>query len=411
MSGPKGGSYRVETAEQREARMLRDARADYVRAQADWDNAAARMLAVQRVSGETVSHPRPRQVPAGADSDAYTRAAAELRSAAETAVRLVGAAREAAASRTHAAQMARLISQVSTEPGDIGRPAPQSRWQAGRQAQSTGMTGTAVDRSAVAARVHRRLEALAGFDHDRERVDALIADIAEAGSTARIDLLIREIDLLLADAQTATALAEKARVVAADLAAMQSRLDAVAVAGPVAALRQRIATLVDAGAAEVPTDLPALVDDAVRAADADADRRHVSAVMSAALQQLGYRTGPEFSTDLSGAQGTGYARSGASHYGIKVRLESDSGRFTAQAVKSDATLTSAQEDTVAEHEFCAVLGEVVDLARRNGVELDLDIRTAPGTCQVQQVADTKLAATAARSATKASGARREMGRT
>ena len=29
MSGPKGGSYQVETAAQRESRMLRDATADY----------------------------------------------------------------------------------------------------------------------------------------------------------------------------------------------------------------------------------------------------------------------------------------------------------------------------------------------------------------------------------------------
>ena len=48
----------------------------------------------------------------------------------------------------------------------------------------------------MAARVGRRLEALVAFEHDSERVDALIADIAEAGSAARIDLLIREIDLV-----------------------------------------------------------------------------------------------------------------------------------------------------------------------------------------------------------------------
>ena len=316
MSGPKGGCYRVETPAQIEARMLRDARADYLRAQADWDHAAARMLAVERVSGELVQHPRPAQIAAGADSDAYTRAAAELRSAAEAALQLAGVAREAAASRTHAAQMARLISRLGTEPADADRRARQSRWQAGRQEQPTEPAATAVDRSAVAARVQRRLEALAGLDHDTGRVDALIADIAEAGSTARIDLLIREIDLLLEEEKSAAMLAEKVRTAAADLAAMQSRLEALGPAGPVPALRQRIAALIDASSSEVPADLPALVDDALRDADADADRRHVSAVMSAALRQLGYRTGPEFSTDLSGAQGTAYARSGASHYGI-----------------------------------------------------------------------------------------------
>ena len=410
MSGPKGGSYRVETAAQREARLLRDARADYVRAQADWDNAAARMHAVGRVSGEVVSYPRPPQVPAGADSDAFSRAATELRSAAEAAARLAGAAREAAASRTHAAQMARLIGQVGTEPAGTGRAAPRSRWQANRQNHAKETAASAVDRSSVAARVGRRLEALVAFEHDSDRVDALIADIAEAGTAARIDLLISEIDLVLEDAQAAAGRAEKARTAAADLAAMQSRLDELADSIQVTALRQRIAVLVDAGAAEVPADLAARVDEAVRAADTDADRRHVSAVMSAALQQLGYQTGPEFSTDLSGAQGTAYARSGVSHYGIKVRLEPGSGRFTAQAVKSDATLTSAQEDTVAETEFCAVLGEVVELARRSGVELDLDIRTAAGTCEVQQVADTKLVPRAARSASKSSAARQHMGR-
>ena len=80
-------------------------------------------------------------------------------------------------------------------------------------------------------------------------------------------------------------------------------------------------------------------------------------------------------------------------------------------MKSDATLTSAQEDTAAEHEFCALLGEVVELARRDGIALDLDIRTAPGTRQVQQVADSKLAASPAQSVGKTSTARREMKRT
>lgn len=411
MSGPKGGSYRVETAAQRETRMLRDARADYARAQAEWENAVVRIEAARQLSGAQLSCSRPQSPATEADSAAYTRAAAELRSAAETAVRRAGAAREAAAARVHAAQVARLVNRIGLEPGsdfaDSGKSARQSRWQSGQEQRAEPDRNT-IDRSSVAVRVQRRLEELAGLDHNRDRVDVLIADIAAAGTESRVDMLIRELDLLIDDARAATATAEKAAIAAAELAAMQSRLDALP-AAPVAAVRERISALITAGATEIPADLPGLVDEAVRAADAEDDRGHVAAVMSSALQHLGYRTGPEFSTDLSGARGTAYARSSGSHYGIKLRLEPASGRFTAQAVKSDATLTSAQEDTAAEDEFCSVLGEVVELARRGGVELDLDVRTPAGAHQIQQVADTVLGA-ATRSTSQTSGARREMRR-
>ncbi len=406
MSGPKGGSYRVESAAQREARMLRDAKADYAQAEVAWDNAVARMSAVSAMSAEPVRYARPNPVPADADSAAYARAGQELHAAADAAAALATQARERFAAARHADRMARIIDHLGGPPPPDRGPAARSRWQASQAAQSP-VPVHVVDRAHVQQRLRRRLDQLAGLDHDAARVEALLDDIGNSDSQSRIDLILSELDYLITDARTAATRDDEIGAARAALSAMQARLSRVK--GRAAEhLRDQITQLINTQARNVPADLPDLVDTAIRDADAEADRLHVVSVMRAALDELGYSAGPEFSTDLSAADATAYARSGSSRYGIKVRLEPGSNRFTAQAVKSDTALTSAQEDVAAERQFCAALDQIVELAKRDGVELDVDIRTAPGACSVQQVAEAKLGAVA--TAVKRGSAVKEMKR-
>lgn len=390
MSGPKGGSYQVETAAQREARMLRDAKAEYARAQTDWETADAVLSAARAICGEELRFARPETVPADADSTAYTQAAADLQAAATAARELANQARERSAANAHAGRIARMVEHLAAQPQPARQPARKER-AAQAPAAPAATPESDIDRNLVKQRVERRLTELAGLDYDAARVAGLIDDIAAAGAQSRIDLLLRELDYVISDARKVAEHAERIRASRAELAALQSRVADIRNA-TADSLRRRIAELVASRATEVPADLTEMVDAAVRAADAEADRLHVVHAMATALQQLGYNVGPEFSTGLSGAHGTAYARSGSSGYGIKVRLEADSTRFTAQAVKSDAVLTSAEEDTTAEREFCAAFDQMIELASQDGVELHADIRTEAGAYAVQQVADGELGA-------------------
>src|SRR5215203_1606127 len=102
MSGPKGGSYKVvETAAQREARLLRDAKADYARAEVLWEAARARLANV----GGAAQCPA---APLG-DSTVWSRAARALETAAEQTHRDAARAREAAGERAYAGHIAAIL--------------------------------------------------------------------------------------------------------------------------------------------------------------------------------------------------------------------------------------------------------------------------------------------------------------
>lgn len=390
MSGPKGGAYRVETAEQREARMLRDAKAQYAQAESSWDSIVSRIAAMSAVTGTAPSLQRPAKVLVGADSAAYTAAATALQDAAAAAASVITQAREDAATAAHAAQVARILERLTSEPQPPDEVTRASRWQASRAetAQASPPAET-IDWGRVKERIERRLAALADLDHDATHLQGLLADIAAATAQSRIDLLIGEIDHVIAEAREVASRRDAIAATRGELAALNARIGDLT-GDKADALRRRISGLIAAEAAELPVELVAAVETALQRADAEADRRHVVAVMHKALEQLGYVAGPEFSTDLSGAKGAAFARSESSHYGVKLRLEPGSARFSAQAVKSDAALTTIAEDVAAEHAFCEALDKMVELAKRDGVELDVDIRTKPGASQVQKVADAAL---------------------
>lgn len=402
MSGPKGGSYGVvETAAQREARMLRAAKADYARAQSEWESAETILSAARAVCGEELKFAPPAAVSDNADSAAYTQAAAELQAAAASAVELARQARERSATNAHATRIARMVERLTAQPKPAGKDRATHASPAPERARESE-----VDRDLVKQRVGRRLTELAGFDHDTSRVAALIDDIAAAGSQSRIDLILSELDYVIAEVREAAEQAERIRTSRAELAALQARIADIRTA-TADNIRRRIADLIAGGAEAVPPDVAQAVDAVIQAADTEADRLHVVRVMATALEQLGYNIGPHFSTDLSGAQRTAYARSGSSGYGVKVRMEAGSTRFTAQAVKSDAVLTSVEEDTTAEREFCAAFNQMIELAGRDGVALHADIRVEPGAYSVQQVTDTKLGTVASDQKARAVGAGRK----
>lgn len=389
MSGPKGGSYRVESAKQREERLLRDAKASYVRAQSLWRAAQSKMETTAAATGVAVRFDPPAAVRSGADSAAYRAAAAALEAAAQAAVEAAAAVRQECADARFAAQVARITAASAATP--VESVASHQRESAVKSAETTSAPVAEVDRARTAERVQRRLSALAAVDHDGGRAQLLVGDIAKAQKQSRVDLLISELDAMVRDGQAA---AERAGVVAqvrADLEALAARIQDIQ--GEAAdAVRQQVTHLIATEVLAVPSALGATVDQLVAVVDAEADRHHVVASMQRALEQLGYTLGPEFETQLENNRGTAIVSGPMAGYGVKVRMERDSNRFTAQAVKSDAVITSAEKDMEAERAFCDDFGEMVAMVRGDGIELNVDIDVDPGVTAVQEVAAEQVAA-------------------
>lgn len=389
MSGPKGGSYRVESAKQREERLLRDAKASYARAQSLWSAAQSKMETTATATGKVVNFAPPAPVRSGADSAAYTAAAAALEAAAQAAVDAAAAVRQECADARFAAQVARIAA-ASAATG-VAVTTPHRRESPSAATETVAAPAAQIDRVRTAERVQKRLTALAALDHDGDRAQLLVEDIAKAQKQSRVDLLISELDAILRDGQLA---AERATVIArvrADLEALVARI--VDVDGePADAVRRQVALLIATDASAIPGELSAAVDQLVAAADAEADRHHVVASMQRALEQLGYVLGPEFETQLESDRGTAIVGSPMAGYGVKVRMEHGSNRFTAQAVKSDAVITSAEKDMDVERAFCGDFEEMVTIVRGDGIQLDIDIDVQPGATAVQEVAAEHVAA-------------------
>ena len=83
MSGPKGGSYEVvDTAAQRRARELQQAREEEVRAVSTWRATAARVAASRKAHGQVIDEMPPPPPSAAADAAAVRARAAALTSGA-----------------------------------------------------------------------------------------------------------------------------------------------------------------------------------------------------------------------------------------------------------------------------------------------------------------------------------------
>ncbi|MGA5541356.1 hypothetical protein ACPCIR_05840 [Mycobacterium sp. NPDC051198] len=382
MSGPKGGSYDVETASQREARLLRNAKARYARAQSLWQAAQSRVADTAAVTGKAVRCQPVAAVPAGAGSAEHDRVAAEVEAAAQAAVDAAAAAREAFVDARFADQIARIVAATATAAAvtpEADRPARRREMVAARPEVP------AVDRARTAQRVQRRLAELANLDHDQDRVKVLVEDIATAEAESRIDLLISELDVMVRAGHTAAAHAASIARARADLEGLSVLLADID-DGPVDSVRRRIADLIALEATSVPAELKDDVDALIAADDARADRQHVVSSMRDALEELGYTLGPEFDVQLESSRGTAIVAGPTAGYGVKVRLEADSNRFSAQAVKSDTVVTSTEEDVEAERRFCDDFEALVALVHDDGVTLDVDVHLQPGATQVQAVA-------------------------
>ncbi|WNG81154.1 hypothetical protein C6A86_023645 [Mycobacterium sp. ITM-2016-00316] len=382
MSGPKGGCYRVESAQQREARLLRDAKARYARARSIWQAAQSRVAATSSMINRNFDLQAPAAPAADAGSAEFEHAASALEVAARAAVDAASSAREQFASATFADQIARIAAAAAAERSVVTEPA--SPVQRGSVAIDDTLAESSVDRIRVRARVERRLTELADLEHNTDRVKILITDIANARTETRIELLISELDLILSAGRAVREHEVQVAQVRADLEEMAARITDVTGA-QADALRGRISEAVTAETTSVPAGLQTAVDAVIADADADTDRRHVIAAMRGALEELGYTLGTEFDTQLEGSRGTAVIAGPTAGYGVKVRLEEDVNRFSAQAVKSDAALTSRKEDTEAERRFCGDFAALTALLRDDGVTLDVDIHLEPGATSVQVV--------------------------
>lgn len=391
MSGPKGGSYEVvDTAAQRRARELQQAREEEVRAVSTWRATAARVAASRKAHGQVIDAMPSPPPSAAADAAAVRARAAALTSGArQVRERLDQQVKTAAASALHRhLEDTGLLTTIALTPAPVAS-APAAR----NAAPVTAAVPPAKDAD-VAARVRRQLEHLPpdADPGDVDRAVNLAAQVDQATSQWRAELLLdaleKAVDRAVARTAEAQRVADREHAVAAELTVLLNRL--AGVDGATATeLRATIIRASKDRLQEVPFGLVDAVSSVLQLARAEADQRLVARLMRDGLAELGYRLGPEFDAELH-TSGVAFAGAPGSAYGVKIRLEQGTARFSAQVVKPDDRARSHQEDETAEQTFCTDFTALVDYTRAHGLHTDVNIRVAAGAVDVQQVPATHI---------------------
>jgi len=392
MSGPKSGSYQIiETAADIAARELRQARQEEAAAQAAWDAVAARIATARAM------HPS-RIVAMPSAPRAAKNAAAAVRSRAIQLTEIARRAREDLEGQLQQAASAALHQHLQSA-GLLtvtlaAAPPPRA---ANKAASDVPKPPPPVD-AGIAARVQRRLDELPS-DADPAvitRAVDLAAQVRRATSQWRADGLL---DALSATVEQARAVAARHRADAAtrdaaagQLAALRTSLNEIT-GDRVAKLRDHITALSETRPLAVPAGLREQVTAVLTAHQTAQHQLRVTKALREGLLELGYLLGPEFDTQLQ-ATGVAFARTASTPYGVKFRLEPDATRFTAQVVTPDDRVRSRDEDAAAEQTFCSDLAELLDHARRHGINTRLDIRTPAGAVPVQRVPASSMPAAA-----------------
>lgn len=380
MSGPKGGSYRVVSAEELRRRALARARQRLEAARSAHGALRADVEAGRRLYGDRVpAAPGEPTIEDERDPESVEAAARELErrvAAAERPLREVLAECRADA-MTAALDLGPVDGSVSAE--EVVR-AHRRRRETRDERAGEGATDTLV---ADIARVLRRLDA----DADEEtqvRLASQAEAVVAATSPARAQDLL---DLLRDEVMRVSREMRARREREQDLDELESRLHGLD--GDEAAAAR--STLAAARRSEVALEeLRAMVDRVVAAAENAADRAFVLAQATKALASLGYEVDQGFET-LVVEDGYAHVRRAAwPGYAVRVRAATDPARLNFNVVRASDREASDQRDLEVEEEWCADLGHLlVDLEGR-GVEVRLDRTTPAGAQPVQTVAAEEL---------------------
>ncbi|TVR30628.1 MAG: hypothetical protein EA388_14330 [Nitriliruptor sp.] len=377
MSGPKGGSYRVIDAAELARRERERARSlAHVARDELLEGLAAAEEDIRRADLDVVV---PAQ-PGWPGDDAETRAYLQYVADAERAVREVrrGIAEARRIRRTQQVRDALGSTDVETAARGAETVLPEV-------VSSDG--GARRTRDAVQRIVERLRDDV--LPADREQVDRSLDRVAAATSDDEVRRWEVELRHAVEEANRGAAAldqeVERARQLLADLRASTVEPPLELDAGLSAVIARR---------SHLSEALVAAVREAVTAATAAADASFVTAAVTDSLQEMGYELGPAFDSALVEDGVAHFRRRDPrwSDHGIRVRLDGEQGGLLFHVVRASDVEALPTQDVELEEEWCADLPVLVDGLSRQGVDLRISSRAAPGELAVAPVPRSSLEA-------------------
>lgn len=379
MSGPKCGSYTVETAQAREARELAAALAAYRQVHAEYAELCREAEIARAAFGPAIEVPGPLPEATGTGAgirDAEQDAHARLRTATD---RLRSSA--AAAGRARWTEVAETV--VDDRRFDLSITAATA---AAPRAETVSLDAHLAELAEIAA----AWPVAAGTGP----LDAATAEVGAARSTSAAALGVARVRDELARLRAAER-AERDRVVA--LGGLRARIESVRDwpgAGPEAA-----ELLADVGAPDAePGALLDRVDRFVAAAHSRRDRTEAGAILADVLTEMGYTLADGFTTHLDGSADVLAGRPGWSEHAVSFRLDGAGKVYTHVVRAADAT---EDDDAQVDREFCDDYDALLARAGRRGLRLDTVRRFEPGTRPLRAVDRSRVGEVAATPARRA----------
>ncbi|MEU9342330.1 hypothetical protein AB0D74_14100 [Streptomyces sp. NPDC048278] len=381
MSSMGSASYRVETPEEIEARRRRAARERYRQAVLRHTRLAAETAACRAAHGRRVTAlRRVAELPERATADQLEAATAVLTAETEGARRVLkGEVKEAFLAELTALAH-RPAPRVSRRP-DAAPSGPDTaeieRRRAIEQAETTARRSEIARR---AAELTTRLPA--GVPAPvRERCLRNARQAVEAEGAAAAELALAALE-----ENTARAVREQRLVdlAAEQAAALVARLEDVP-GDRAAPLASRLTAVIDQGRPQVPPDLVAAVDAAVRETDTERRRRITAQALAQVLADLDYQVDEGFETVLAD-RGTAYAAlPDEPGYGLKVLFDRGTSTLQHIVVRDVGADGGGSADLRAQKAFCAQHTTLTALLRARQVELGEGDLREPGTVPVPRV--------------------------
>lgn len=367
MSGPKCGSYTVETAEAREARAYVAAAAEYERKRSVLASLRREVRIARDVVGADVAVPA--ELPA---VSAVGRTSAQVQAAGRSAEAVVRETQQrlgtsvAAATQQRWADQVRRVADVRVFDTDESEPeAAQRPW---------------VERALA------ELEEIAAawpVDEPRDVLDRAVEAVGRSrtSSGAALDVTRArdEVGRLRA--------ARRARLErAAAVADLRARLESVRPWHDSTEL-DAIAARLDDPSADLGT-VAVQVERVVAAAHTRRDRDQAAAILTDVLVDMGYTVDEGFSTRLAADGDVLAGRSDWPDHAASVRLDG-AGRVYLHVVRADDAAPGAGDQAV-DAQFCGHFDALTARAGRRGLRLEPLRRSVPGTRPVRAVDRARL---------------------
>jgi len=381
VSGPKGASYTVVSAEELKRRALAAATARWQAQCTRYQELAADVEAARAVHGDVISPLASLPQVVGTTSDDYDRCAAvvdELVSSCDGSYRAqLGQARAS----TVMGALAALIDAVPV-PEPTASDARSAREKAPSYAPSSPFGQGEHVRRALA-----RLDPEAG-ETARERAESLAEQALLAPSAARSGQLVRALEDVVQRANTAQKQRRRRDADFEELRRALAGLDTDQVCETVERL-----DAAQAGGSDATPELRSLVAEVAGAARTEQDRRFALNTAVACLEEMGYEAGVGFDTVVSQGGAVHLRRAGWPGYAVQLRARHSGAElgFNVVCFAADQPSSSARDAEV-EREWCADFAELRRAARRKGLDLALTRQENAGALPVQRVAGSSRSA-------------------